>query len=126
MENKIEELIKASLEKIKQTVDTTTIIGEPIRLENKLFVPITKVTMGIVAGGGEYPPSEKQIKITKEYAFAGGTGTGISIVPIGFLCIEDGKARLMKVDALSPLEKLVENLPKIADAISNAIKEKKQ
>ena len=124
VESRIESLMSSALEKIKQTVQSNTVVGDVIEIEGKILLPITKVTMGIVAGGGEYPTSEKQIKQTKQYPFAGGTGTGISVEPIGFLCIENGKVHLLKIDALSPLEKLVENLPKLAEAIANGIKEK--
>jgi len=126
MENRIESLMAAALEKIKQTVQSNTIVGDVLEIDGKILLPITKVTMGIVAGGGEYTATDKQLKQTKEYPFAGGTGSGISIEPIGFICVENGKVHLIKIDALSPLEKLVENLPKLAEAIANGIKEKKE
>ena len=126
MENRIESLMAAALEKIKQTVQSNTIVGDVLEIDGKILLPITKVTMGIVAGGGEYTATDKQLKQTKKYPFAGGTGSGISIEPIGFICVENGKVHLIKIDALSPLEKLVENLPKLAEAIANGIKEKKE
>lgn len=125
MNNRIEDLLSSALEKIKQTIDTSTVVGDPIMIGENLVVPITKITMGVVAGGGEYPSTDKQVKKIGAYPFAGGTGTGVSIQPIGFLCAEKDKIHLLKVDALSPLEKFIENMPKLAISIAEAIKEKK-
>ena len=125
MENKIEQLMQTALQKIKESINSNTIIGDPVTVNGKTIVPITKATFGLCAGGGEYSGTDKQVKQTKEFPFAGGTGAGVNVQPIGFLCTENGKTKFIKVDALSPLEKLVENLPKIAEAVSSAIKENK-
>ncbi len=123
--NKIEEIMVSAVEKIKSVVDTNTVIGEAIKTDKGFILPLTKVSIGFVAGGGEYSSDEKQIKTTNAYPFAGGTGSGVSVQPIGFLCVEDGKIHLIKVDGKSPLEKVMETLPKITDAITSAIKESK-
>ena len=64
VESRIESLMSSALERSKQTVQSNTVVGDVIEIEGKILLPITKVTMGIVAGGGEYPASEKQIKQT--------------------------------------------------------------
>lgn len=125
MNNRIEDLLSSALQKIKETIDTSTVVGDPITIGENLVVPVTKITMGVVAGGGEYPSSDKQVKKVCAYPFAGGTGTGVSIQPIGFLCVEKDKIHLIKVDALSPLETFIDNMPKLAVSIAQAMKEQK-
>ena len=125
MANRIEDFIDVALEKVKKTVDSSTVVGQPITIDGKIVVPITKVTLGIVAGGGEYSSTDKQVKKIGSYPIAGGTGTGINIQPIGFLCLQNDKFQFLKVDALKPVEKIFETLPKLTEAIVEAIKEKK-
>lgn len=53
--NPILELIVNSLSNLKSVVDVDTVVGEPVSMGNgdKIF-PLVKVTVGYVAGGGEY------------------------------------------------------------------------
>ena len=53
--DKIENLMKQAITKIKDIIDTNTVIGNPINcLDGNMIIPITKVTIGFVVGGGEY------------------------------------------------------------------------
>ena len=123
--NRIEQIMNSAIEKLKGMVDSNTVVGEPISTPNGFVIPLTKVCIGFVAGGGEYSAGEKQIKTINNYPFAGGSGSGVSVQPIGFLCVEGSKINLIKVDGKTPLEKLIDNIPKVTEAITNAIKENK-
>ena len=123
--NKIEEIMNSAIERIKNIIDTNTVIGEQIKTPKGFVIPLTKVSIGFVAGGGEYSSDDKQIKTTNAYPFAGGTGSGVCVQPIGFLSVEDGKINLIKLDDKTALEKIVDALPPISAAISSAIKEHK-
>ena len=119
-DNKIEDILKTSIDKVKSMISTSTIIGEPIIFQNKTLLPVTKFTMGFVSGGGEYSV-EKQNK--QGYPYTGGVGTGVNVTPIGFICMSQGKINFIKIDNTAPLEKFIEILPKIADSISETIKD---
>lgn len=121
-ENKIEEILKTSIEKIKNMISTNTIVGEPIVFNGITFMPITKLTMGFVSGGAEYN-MEKQNK--QGYPYAGGAATGVNVTPIGFVCINKDKVNFIKIDNTEPLEKLIDVLPKIADSLTKMSKDKK-
>ena len=123
--NKIEEIMNSAIDKIKNIVDTNTVVGEQIKTPTGFILPLTKISIGYVAGGGEYSAGEKQIKTINSYPFAGGTGSGVSVQPVGFLCVEDGKISLLKLDGKTPLEKIMDTIPHITEAITSAIKEKK-
>ena len=121
--NRIEDIVKNSIEKIKNVVDTSTIVGEPVEYGGKTLLPVTKITMGFVTGGGEYATSEK---VSKEgFPYAGGVATGINVTPIGFVIIDENKSNFIKIDNTEPLEKLINVLPKIVDSVSKMIKDKK-
>ena len=123
--NRINQVVNTAIENIKKVIDTDTIVGKSLQTEGGTIIPITKVSIGFVAGGGEYPAEDKQIKQTDNYPFAGGTGAGVCVQPIGFLVIKGGKVDLVKVDGSTPLNKFIENLPNTVEAITEAIKENK-
>ncbi len=123
--NKIEDIMNSAVDKIKNIIDTNTVVGQQIKTPTGFVVPLTKVSIGFVAGGGEYSAGEKQVKTTNNYPFAGGTGSGVCVQPIGFLCVENGKINLIKLDDKSPLEKILDTVPEVTMAITNAIKENK-
>ncbi len=50
----IQSLMETTLETIKGSIDANTIIGDPIKTDTTVVVPISKVTIGFGIGGGEY------------------------------------------------------------------------
>ena len=51
----INDLISSAMDKIKTIVDSSTIVGESISSpDGTIIIPISKVTVGFVVGGGEY------------------------------------------------------------------------
>ena len=64
--------MQTTLENIKDMVDVNTVIGEPIEAGNgSTIIPISKVSFGFVAGGGDYHLSSAAADQTP---FAGGSG----------------------------------------------------
>ena len=54
----IEGLMRTALENIRDMVDVSTVIGEPIDAGSGLMmIPVCKVSCGFVAGGSEFLPS---------------------------------------------------------------------
>jgi len=77
-ENKIKEVMNTAMENLKPLIDSDIIIGNVIKGDGIEVVPITKVTLGFVAGGGEYYSELKDIRKDTEYPFSGGSGGGVS------------------------------------------------
>ena len=124
--NKIEEVMNSAMNNLKSLVDIDVVVGKPIISNNAMtIIPLTKVTMGFVSGGGEYNADLKD-KRDAEYPFSGGSGGGMSIKPIGFLVIKKEEIELIKIDAKSALDRLIETVPEVAKFISkNFSKDKK-
>jgi len=110
---KFNNLIETTLKNLSEIVDVNTVVGEPINYENgDLVVPISKVTIGVLAGGGEYG----KLGIFKkgdDLPYSAGNGSIISIKPCGFLIKEGEKFKLLAVSD-NAYEKL---LDKTADFI---------
>ena len=79
-------LLGTSIEKIKDLVDVSTIIGDPIVISDKLqVIPVSKVSYGFATGGSDFPTRKAASEI-----FGGGGGAGITITPVAFLVVNDG------------------------------------
>jgi len=112
--NKIEDLISNSMKNLKSMVDIDVVIGKPIVSTDDLtIIPLTKLVMGYIAGGGEYYSELKDAKKDTEYPFSGGTGGGFNLQPIGFLVIKNACVEIVRMNEKNALEKLVEAVPEV-------------
>jgi sporulation protein YtfJ len=115
---KINNLIDSSLERLDTLTDVNTVIGKPIiTASGYQIIPFSKVTLGNLSGGGEYG-DVKVLKQTDTFPFAGGSGAVVSMKPMGFL-IDDGKScRILRITE-EPLDNLIERVGEIMrDVIS--------
>lgn len=124
-ENKIPEIIRSSMENIRSMVDANTIVGDPIAATGgTIIIPISKVSVGIASGGVDYNP--KRDAQPRPQNFGGGGGTGVSVVPVGFLvCDKDGDVEFLNVvnkgkpDPVDQIADLVERTPDIIAKIKD-------
>ncbi len=106
MEHKIIDVLEQTLLKLKNIVDVDTVVGNPIKTqEGDTIIPLTKISVGFVAGGGEYPEKSKK-KQEDDYPFAGGSGGGFSVTPLGFLLIKGSSVKVINVEKSGMVEKL--------------------
>jgi len=121
-QNPIVQVLSEAMGKLKNIVDIDTVMGEPVELpDGSVIIPMTKVAMGFVAGGGEYPTDNKKNKLKINYPFSGGSGAGFSIKPIGFLVNKNGKYELITI-AEEPAYKRLVNI--MSDLAKTYIKNK--
>lgn len=127
MENHpIEGLMLTAMSSIESMVDVNTIIGEPIETSNNIvIIPISKVCFGFAAGGSEfkgetineYSKKDKDEKVQYRLPFGGGSGAAVSINPIAFLIVENGKVRLLPVNHTSCLDKILDYVPDLFERL---------
>lgn len=116
-EHPIERLMASSMTKIKTLIDTDTIVGNPFKtVEGTTIIPFSKVTLGFVTGGGEYSDLNNNKKM-ETFPFAGGSGGGITVSPIGFLIDNGHTIKVMTVNGETPYDKLLELVPELIDSI---------
>lgn len=118
--NKIKGLIDSSLENIRNMVDVNCVIGEPVTVpDGSILIPISKVAVGFVSGGGEYTDLNSK-RNQDEFPMAGGTGGGYSVSPIGFFVLKNNKFKMVQADKSSAYLTLLKNatdvLKKMADS----------
>jgi sporulation protein YtfJ len=103
--------------KMKGLISADTVIGTPVMTsDGSSIIPISRVTMGFITGGGEYSDTSRESY--DNYPFAGGSGAGISVSPVGFL-ISDGKSvKLVGVDDKNAYDKILGLVPEILGAFT--------
>ena len=106
-----------SMESIREMVDVNTVVGDPVQTQDgSTIIPISKVSFGFVAGGGEYPCGTMR-ELTEEMPFAGGAGAGVSVHPMGFLVCSQNGVRLLSANCASPMERIVEMIPQALEGL---------
>lgn len=117
MMHPIENMMKSSMEQIREMVDVNTIIGDPVHTpDGAVILPVSKVSFGFVSGGGEYGKGgsvRESSKDLTENPFAGGSGAGISLHPVGFVVVSGENVRLLPIEANSPFDHLSEIVPQV-------------
>ena len=110
-EQNIAGLLDTAMEKLNGMVQVNTVVGAPIFAGDTTIIPISKVSLGFVAGGGEYG---QKTQPTADPAFGGGSGGGLAVSPVGFLTsAPNGQLRYIPVSGQEPLEKLVDMTPSL-------------
>lgn len=119
----VERIMDNAFTKMKKLVEADTVIGTPVvTADGVSIIPVSKITAGFLTGGGEYSDMSRQNY--SEYPFAGGSGAGVSVSPIGFL-VSDGKTvKLVGVDEKNPIEKILETVPSIVEGLLEGVKNK--
>lgn len=115
-------ILETTIEKVKNLVNVSTIIGEPMNLENGItIIPVSKVTYGFASGGSDFPS-----KGTKEI-FGGGGGAGVTITPVAFLVINDGEVTLKHITAYdNAAERVVNLVPEMFDKVTSVVNKAKK
>lgn len=121
----ISELIQSSMDKIKTIVDNSTIIGDKIVTDDGTsIIPISKVTVGFVVGGGEYSDMAKS-KVGR-FPMTGGSSGGISVSPVGFLVTKQGEVNFINVENKTAYQTLLNIFNSILSKFQEVKKDDKE
>lgn len=128
-ENPIQGLMKTAMESIKAMVDVNTIVGDAVQAsDGTLVIPISRVSFGFAAGGGEFSgccsTSGGDSKESSQFPFAGGSGAGVSIQPVAFMIIGKEDIRLMSVCPNNSVDKLIDLVPDLIKKANDLITSK--
>ena len=116
-EHPIQGLMGVTIEKIRDMVNSETIIGDPIHVDDTTIIPVSRVTFGFASGGSDVgPASSKQM-------FGGGSGAGVSVTPVAFLVVSNGNVRTVQlVEKVSAVDNVIASLPELVDKVAALIK----
>ena len=118
--NSLSEMMETSMDKIRQMVNSNTIVGEPITTPDGVtLIPISRLSYGFGCGGGDYG---------KNGASSGaGCGAGIRVEPMAFLVVKGGVTRMLPVGtpAITTLDRVIEMVPELFDRVESFVDKKR-
>lgn len=92
----IQNITDKAINCLKEIVNNNAVVGLPIKTNETTIIPLSKISIGLLCGGGEYG-DVKVVKKSETFPISAGSGTIVSIKPTGFLVI--GKeVKLLKTD----------------------------
>lgn len=113
---KVNDLLNVTMDKVKEMVDVDTIIGDPISTpDGTTIIPVSRVSYGFAAGGSDLPSKAQP----PAGLFGGGSGVGVTVIPIAFLAISNGNVRVLQIEPyMGPLDRALEKMPDVVDKIT--------
>ena len=110
-------ILGTSIEKIKDLVDVSTIIGDPMDLGDGIkIIPVSMVSYGVASGGSDFP-SKSNAEL-----FGGGGGAGITITPIAFIVVNNGEVSIKHISTEEgSIERTIGMIPDVVNSVTDVV-----
>lgn len=118
MEHPIGKLMQTAMSSIKDLVDVNTVIGDPVQASSgATIIPISRVSFGYITAGGDLTSQEKARRVVDpvDFPFAGGSGAGVSVQPVGFLVVSGDTVRMLPATCQTVADRVVELIPTVIE-----------
>jgi len=119
--NRLSALMEASMSKVREMVDSNSIIGEPITTPDGVtLIPISRLSYGYSSGGTEYGVNANK--------FAGGAAGGFKVEPVAFLVVKDGVTRMLPVGApaTNTVDRVIDLVPEVMERVERFVERRKE
>ena len=119
--NAISAMMEASMDKIRQMVDSNTVVGEPINTADGVtLIPVSRLSFGFGCGGGDYGKQPDKV--------GAAAAAGVRVEPMAFLVVKDGVTRMLPVGtpAITTVDRVVEMVPQVMDRVESFIDKKRE
>ena len=120
----LNDLMDTTMDKIRDMVDSNTIIGKPIKTDDGITIlPVSKVSFGFASAGTDFDGKNAANKDL----FGGGSGAGVNIQPVAFLVVKDGCVRTIQLsDGSNTIDRALTMLPELVDKVSALLKKEEK
>ncbi len=122
--------MQSSMEHIKKLADVNTVIGTPLMADDStMILPVSRVSLGMLVGGGEYlmaqsgKRSSVEINVDGNYPFIGASTVGMSLTPLAFLSVQNGTVRVLQAKQECPSDRLIDIIPQMIETAERLIRE---
>lgn len=112
-ENQFSTTVEALFKGMDQFVTTKTVVGEPLRIDGAIILPLVDVTCGMAAGA--FSDNAKQ---------NGGGGLSAKMSPSAVLVIQNGATRLVNVKQQDAVTKVLDMVPDLVNRFTDGRKNK--
>ena len=124
MSQNLPNMLDNTIAKIREMVNSNTVIGEPIVVDGGVtIIPVSNISIGLGGGGSDFVSKHPN---QHENPFGGGVGAGVKVTPVAFLIVKEGNVRMVPVaiPANTTTDRLVEMIPDTLDKIVSFIESK--
>lgn len=122
-DNPITGVMNTLFENLKGMVDANTVIGDMITTPDGVtIIPVSKISVGFGAGGGE--KGKKETTPPDGNLFSGGSGGGVSVVPLGFLVSSNGNIRFVPITPnVTSVDRIIDSMPGVIDKVNGIVQD---
>lgn len=119
--NAISAMMEASMGKIREMVDSNTVVGEPIvTADGVTLIPVSRLSFGFGCGGGDYGKQPDKL--------GAGAAAGVRVEPYG---VSGGQGRrdphaAVGTPAITTVDRIVEMVPQVMDRVEGFIDKKRE
>lgn len=103
--------IEALFRGMEGLVQSKTVVGEPIRIDDVVIVPLIEVTAGMASGA-----------LGQNAKKTGAGAMSAKISPVALLVLQDGKTKLINVKNQDVFTRLADMIPDAVDKLTGALK----
>jgi len=121
----IQELMQTTMSKIREMVDTNTVVGQPISTADGVtLIPVSRLSFGFASGGSDFGGKSS----TPDKNFGGGAGAGVNVIPMAFLVVKDGCVKLLPVapPPADTIGRVVDLVPDMFDKVTAYLDKKEE
>jgi uncharacterized spore protein YtfJ len=104
------EIIGKLMDELKSVARTETILGQEIKVGEFTLIPISRISLGVGAGGCQGKDNQKEGE-------GGGGGGGVMITPIAFIVIKGEEISFHGIKRGGAMDGLFEHLPDLTEKI---------
>ncbi len=113
--NPAQDILKSLVSDLKELAKTETIVGSPINVGEYVIVPISRVSLGVGAGGGAGAADVKEARRGSS-GEAGGGGGGIRVNPVALVAARGSELTVHRLHPGGSLGRTVERMPDVIEA----------
>lgn len=121
MSHPIENMLTTTMEQLRKIVDVNTVVGAPVAVGDAIILPVSRVSLGFLTGGGEYECQGGSVQrcgrtlddAPAPYPFAGTSVAGMCLTPTAFLALQDGHVTVIPATCDSTLDRLIDRVPQL-------------
>ena len=114
--NKIEEVVSTAMKNLSEIISSNAVLGKEISTVNgDTLFPVSKITFGVLSGGGEYGKTGI-FSNGKCHPFSAGNGALVSVKPCGFL-IKTSAGEYKLINSENSLDYFVDKVVDFVDKI---------
>ncbi len=121
----VNEMMAETIQKIRETVDANTVVGDPIHAGDITLIPVSRISFGFGTGASEF--GGKKAKTAEDNSFGGGGGAGVKVTPVCFLAVSGTNVKILPVEMQpeSSVDRVMEMIPDAVSKISGFLEKRK-